>query len=57
MESLETMSQQQASKREGGRCLTTSSAGVSNDGFDNEMNDLILIVDDVLVSNNRRQVA
>jgi hypothetical protein len=34
--------------------LTNPSAGVGNDGYDNELNDLILTVDDVLVSNNRR---
>ena len=36
------------------RCLTVPSEGRGNDGFDNEHNDLILNVDDVLSSSNRR---
>ena len=55
---VESMSQKQATARGGGACLTTPGVGVSNDGYDNELNDLILSVDDVLVSStssNRRQ--
>lgn len=36
------------------RCLTAPSEGRGNDGFDNEHNDLILNVEDVLSSSNRR---
>ena len=36
------------------RCLTVPGEGRGNDGFDNEHNDLILNVDDVLSSSNRR---
>ena len=36
------------------RCLTVPGEGRGNDGFDNEHNDLILNVEDVLMSSNRR---